>query len=446
MRVIIDAGHGGTARAGSSSAFGSRGPSGTLEKEVTLDIARHVVARLGSGAALTRAADTNLTLGARAQLAAQRDADVFVSIHANSGPPEAAGPETFVHPEASPDSRRLADGVQRALERLRGRYGGVAEPRNGPLAVLSPRALGPRTSACLVEVDYLSNPRAETRLRNPQERAAIGAAIASAIQEHVATQGTRGRHGRPYAQAAGMNFIEPTIDYATTSLAESNRIWQDWLERYGTWIKGVPDSALSIFPHSAICQLTLISDRGTYIGTGFYIGDDKILSCGHNFLLNGEVTTRVNVAPGWSPTMSIFDNRDFTVDGTAVVHPRWATGQDPAYDLSVFRVPGFPPPNGASFTLANRSLGANEGIVVCGYGKIDMMGPSRSQPQRMDGALITEATADLLNYPIQTAEGNSGSPVFHGGTVIGVHTSMRDMASNRGVLLNPGKIDWINSK
>jgi len=84
--------------------------------------------------------------------------------------------------------------------------------------------------------------------------------------------------------------------------------------------------------------------------------------------------------------------------------------------------------------------------VVCGYGKIDMMGPSRSQPQRMDGARITDATADLLNYPIQTAEGNSGSPVFHGGMVVGVHTSMRDMASNRGVLLNPAKIDWINSK
>lgn len=42
MRVIIDAGHGGTSRAGSSSAFGSRGPAGTVEKEVTLDIARHV--------------------------------------------------------------------------------------------------------------------------------------------------------------------------------------------------------------------------------------------------------------------------------------------------------------------------------------------------------------------------------------------------------------------
>jgi N-acetylmuramoyl-L-alanine amidase len=73
------------------------GARGTLEKDVTLDIARHVVARLGGIAALTRTGDHNLTLGARAQHAERGGADVFVSIHANSGPPEASGPETFVH-------------------------------------------------------------------------------------------------------------------------------------------------------------------------------------------------------------------------------------------------------------------------------------------------------------------------------------------------------------
>jgi N-acetylmuramoyl-L-alanine amidase/V8-like Glu-specific endopeptidase len=449
MRVIIDAGHGGNARAGNSSAFGSRGPSGTLEKEVTLDVARHVVARLGAGATLTRSADTNLTLGARAQLAAQRDADVFVSIHANSGPPEASGPETFVHPDAGPDSHRLADGVQRALERLRGRYGGVAEPRNGLLAVLSPRALGKRTSACLIEVDYLSNPRSEARLRDPRERAAIGAAIASAIHEHA---GARGQ-SRPYAQAKAI--IEPDIDYTTTSLEDSNRIWQDWLERYGSWMKGVPDSAIMSFPHSAICQLYLTTNVGNYWGTGFYIGDEKILSCGHNFLDNGEVTTRVRVMPGSSPTMSTFEVREFTVNGADLVHPSWAASSSSQHDLSVLRVPGFRAPNGATFSLANRSLGANEGIVVAGYGKVDVGvgGPQDRQPQRMDGARISQADTEMVYYPIQTVGGHSGSPVFHRGTVIGVHTGPRMLSTgsasnheNRGVLLNPDKIDWINSR
>src|SRR6185503_5673682 len=126
------------------------------------------------------------------------------------------------------ESHRLADGVQRALERLRGRYGGGSEPRSGAMAVLDPRTVGRATSACLVEVDYLSNPRSEQRLRDPSQRAAIGAAIANAIQEHVATR----KKPRRYAEAKEL-LTDPNIDYASTSLDDSNRLWQDWLDRYG---------------------------------------------------------------------------------------------------------------------------------------------------------------------------------------------------------------------
>jgi N-acetylmuramoyl-L-alanine amidase/V8-like Glu-specific endopeptidase len=196
-RIIIDAGHGGTAPLGSSSAFGGRGAAGTLEKDVTLDIARHVVARLGRGAALTRRGDTNLSLGSRAARAARDRADVFVSIHANSGTPDRSGPETYVHPDAGTASHRLAGGIQAALERLGGRYGGSDGSRRGQMAVLSPAALGSRTAACLVEVDYLSNPHGEQRLRDPRQRAAIGAAIADAITSHVARYG----QGDPAASA-----------------------------------------------------------------------------------------------------------------------------------------------------------------------------------------------------------------------------------------------------
>jgi V8-like Glu-specific endopeptidase len=220
-------------------------------------------------------------------------------------------------------------------------------------------------------------------------------------------------------------------------------------------MKGVPNSAIMSFPHSAICQLLLTTNVGTYWGTGFYIGDDKILSCGHNFLDNGEVTTRVRVMPGWSPTMPTFEVREFAVNGADLVHPRRAASGSSQHDLSVLRVPGFRAPNGATFTLANRSLGANEGIVVAGYGKVDVSvgGAQDSQPQRMDGALITQADTEMVYYPIQTVGGHSGSPVFNRGTVIGVHTGPRMLSGggassheNRGVLLDPEKIDWINSK
>jgi N-acetylmuramoyl-L-alanine amidase len=227
-RIIIDAGHGGTSRAGSSSAYGSRGATGLLEKDVTLDIARHVVARLGGDAALTRTDDSNLPLGARAAQAVRDRADVFVSIHANSGPPEMSGPETWVHPEAGADSHRLAGGIQRALERLGGRLGGSAESRRGPMAVLDPGALGRSPAACLIEVDYLTNPRGERRLGDPGERAAIGAAIAGAIREHVGER----RYGQdPAAAPSAAEVIAPvgsrfTLKWTTDAHANVTNVFE----------------------------------------------------------------------------------------------------------------------------------------------------------------------------------------------------------------------------
>ena len=466
-RIIIDAGHGGSGRAGSSSAYGSRGPSGLLEKDVTLDIARHVVARLGGDAALTRTGDSNLSLGARAAHASRDGADVFVSIHANSGPPEMSGPETWVHPEAGGGSHQLAGGIQRALERLAGRYGGSAESRRGPMAVLSPSALGRRTAACLVEVDYLSSPQGERRLGNPDERAAIAGAIAGAIREHVDRYGhsgdsgraprsgsAPGRVGRAYAEAAAI--VVPEIDYSATSLGEAAEIWIDWLARFAQWSKGVPDEQLTYFPHAAICAFRLYSSTGgPAYGTGFYIGSEKILTCGHNFYDrddDGSIweTTRVEVMPGWNPTRQPFPTRSFNVTGRDLVHPDWRASWDNTKDLAVLRVPGLPAQRG-TFQLANRSLGSDEGIVVCGYGKVDGQDYER-QGQRMDGAHIAEADTEMVYYPIQTEGGHSGSPVFSGSTVIGVHTGPRlrprraRRYQNRGVLLNPDKIDWINGR
>jgi N-acetylmuramoyl-L-alanine amidase len=214
-RIIIDAGHGGSERAGNSSAYGARGASGVVEKDVTLDIAKQVIARLGGAAALTRTGDRNLTLGARAAKAQQ--ADVFVSIHANYGAPEQSGPEVYVHPEAGRGSRALAGQIAVALDRLSGRYGGSADERRGAMAVLNPGAIGARTAACLVEVDYLSNPRGERRLGDPGERAAIGAAIAGAIQQHLAT-------GLSWDLAEAIRTIDPEIDRTSLSSSQKHRL------------------------------------------------------------------------------------------------------------------------------------------------------------------------------------------------------------------------------
>ena len=452
-RIIIDAGHGGTRRIGNSSAYGGQAPGGLLEKDVTLDIARAVVGRLGGGAALTRAADGNLSLGARAAMAARSGAEVFVSIHANSGPPESTGAETWVHPEAAPGSRALAKGVQQSLDRLAGRYGGAAEPHAGQMAVLSPAAVGRRTDACLVEVDYLSNPRGAARLGDPRQRAAIGAAIADAIQAHL---GNGARHATYGDRPSPDPYIVPDpSSYTGRGLVEFVRAWAGYFSRWARWRAGVPHDAYHYFPHSAICELELSGPtfaRG--FGTGFYIGPNKILTCGHNFKSGGDTTTQVIVRPGKSPVQSIWPSQTFAVNWRDVVHPRWAASEDDDWDMAVLNVPGLAAPNGEYFSLPNATPAQTEQIVVCGYGKFQGDGSANDpdEGQYLDGGNISNATFEQYHFPIQSIPGHSGSPVFWNDMAIAILTGPRVLGrrlsdhENRGVRLTPEKNDWILSR
>jgi len=91
--VLLDPGHGGLDQ-------GTTGRRGVEEKKLTLDIARRVRAQLineGLHASLTRDVDRFVELDARARLAGQRGANLFVSIHLNSAPnPASRGVETYV--------------------------------------------------------------------------------------------------------------------------------------------------------------------------------------------------------------------------------------------------------------------------------------------------------------------------------------------------------------
>ena len=91
--IVIDAGHGG-------SEEGAKGPGGTLEKNVTLAVARRVKAaleaRLGVRVILTRDGDATMGLDERAALANNNKADLFVSLHANASlRPGMTGAEVF---------------------------------------------------------------------------------------------------------------------------------------------------------------------------------------------------------------------------------------------------------------------------------------------------------------------------------------------------------------
>lgn len=156
--------------------MGSCGPTGLVEKDLTLQIARRVRALLGGCAQLTRDSDVNRTLLERAGVASRSASPAFVSIHVGDGR------ETYVHDRAAAGSVRLAQSIDRELARVEPGRPGVLR---GDLAVLVPEAHHPATAACLVEVGSLS----DYRIGNPETIETIARAIAQGLH----TYGTGGR-------------------------------------------------------------------------------------------------------------------------------------------------------------------------------------------------------------------------------------------------------------
>lgn len=105
--IVIDAGHGG-------KDPGATGPTGLMEKDVALDIAKRLKAKLESKMSckvlLTRTTDRFLELDERTMFANSVNADLFVSIHLNaSRDRKASGVETyFLSPARSKDELATA--------------------------------------------------------------------------------------------------------------------------------------------------------------------------------------------------------------------------------------------------------------------------------------------------------------------------------------------------
>lgn len=260
-------------------------------------------------------------------------------------------------------------------------------------------------------------------------------------------------YSRPRRTARPFGEVTPIID-ATNPWDAISQI-ADFVVRHQGFRIGVPDT--SFFPFSAICRLKLTFPSGSYSGTGFYIGNGLILTCGHNLFdktpdgSSTESATAVTVRVGQQNATTWLDSFDVTsLDWT--VHPTWVSSgaTDRGFDLSVIRVT-HAPPGGNYFRMINYSPSPETPIAVCGYGGEDV----DSDRQHLDIDKVRGLSADLENfdYNLQTRKGNSGSPVFAHFTntsseipesipVMGVHVAGHSGTLNRGVLLTPDKIEW----
>lgn len=122
--IVVDAGHGGIDP-------GAVGPSGVLEKDINLAVAKRLCQYLSQGGAMvimTREDDHSFSnkkkadLDARIALAEKHKADIFVSIQGNAiQSTRWSGAQTFYHPR-SEEGKRLALSVQQELIRILKKY------------------------------------------------------------------------------------------------------------------------------------------------------------------------------------------------------------------------------------------------------------------------------------------------------------------------------------
>jgi len=216
-RVVIDPGHGGNDQ-------GTVGRHGLMEKDLVLDVAvrlgKLIEDRMGSEVIYTRKDDTFIPLHARTEMANERRADLFLSIHANSSPhPRVGGIEVyylnFTHSADALDvaarenasseksvyelrdliqtitlhdkieeSKEFASKVQGTLQAFETRYNTAAKNRGvkkAPFVVL----IGASMPSVLAEVGFLSNAKEEQLLKRPEHRQRLAEALYQGVSRYA---------------------------------------------------------------------------------------------------------------------------------------------------------------------------------------------------------------------------------------------------------------------
>jgi N-acetylmuramoyl-L-alanine amidase len=224
-RIVIDAGHGG-------HDSGTIGADGIEEKDVVLDVAlrlgKLLSERLGAEIVYTRSDDTFIPLETRTAIANKAQADLFLSIHANSSPDASArGVETYylnftsdptaldvaarenavsdqsIHQlsdlvkkialkDKIAESREFAADVEGSL------YGGLQHGNPGlkdrgvkkaPFVVL----IGANMPSILAEISFVTNPKDADELQQPEYRQRVAESLYKGVARYEAGLSGPGR-------------------------------------------------------------------------------------------------------------------------------------------------------------------------------------------------------------------------------------------------------------
>lgn len=216
-RIVIDAGHGG-------HDSGTLGAGGIEEKDVVLDVALRLGKllhdRLGAEVVYTRADDTFIPLETRTAIANKAQADLFISVHANSSADESArGVEVYylnftsdseamrvasrenavstesVHElsdlvkkialrDKIDESQELASDVDASLYAgLRRGNAGLKDRgvKKAPFVVL----IGANMPSILAEISFVTNPQDAEKLESPAYRQRVAESLYQGIARYA---------------------------------------------------------------------------------------------------------------------------------------------------------------------------------------------------------------------------------------------------------------------
>jgi N-acetylmuramoyl-L-alanine amidase len=242
-KIVVDAGHGG-------HDTGTIGPNGLLEKDLVLDVAlklgKLLEEKLGAEVVYTRDDDTFIPLETRTAIANKEQADLFISIHANSSDdPSARGVETYylnftsradalevaarenavseqsIHElqdlvkkialkEKIGESREFATDVQHSL------YTGLSAKsptlrnrgvKKAPFVVL----IGANMPSILAEISFVSNPDDAKKLKTSDYRQRIADSLYKGVAKYV--------NSLSGVKVASKNTGTPLSGGTTTSVA-----------------------------------------------------------------------------------------------------------------------------------------------------------------------------------------------------------------------------------
>lgn len=285
--VAVDAGHGGDDPGASGSRYK------TQEKQVTLEIARRlkrqIDAQPGMRAVLTRTGDYFIGLRKRMELAREHRADLFVSIHADAFRDKrvrgssvyvlskrGASSEAALWLAEKENSSDLVGGVKlddkddvlasvlldlsqsatrhaslRAASKVYAALGEVGKVHGRRVQQAGFMVLkSPDMPSMLVETGFISNPKEERNLRDPEHQERMATAIRKGVEAYFNEAPPPGtllaeRQGRilkhVIAKGDTLSEIADRYQVSMASLRRQNRLRDDHLIRIGQ-VLVIPDT------------------------------------------------------------------------------------------------------------------------------------------------------------------------------------------------------------